>query len=431
MVKRLKKRFMLISLLSVFAALIVLVASMNIINYRKLVSDSDRILVADTTADYTLPEEYDDVLEDSSIITGISSITVSDGSSFNISGGNDQLFVFMGSNKIFSAHIDPDMNMTTLRSTLFGYSESQYEEYAVKAVKSGKERGFVDDFRFKVKPDPDGGYEVVCCNVSESLNNFRNFLEISIGVSVAGILVLAVILFFVSDKAIRPIVESYEKQKRFITDAGHELKTPLTIIRADADALEMDIGDGNEWVSDIRKQTIRMNELTNNLILLSKMEETHLTRAVETVQLHDVVEEQSRSFKAVAESCGVDMNVDVTDTIVKGDTKMLTQLVSILMDNAVKYCLDHKSIDIKLMHDQKNAILEITNDTKEDIKEESIKHLFDRFFRTDSSHNSETGGHGIGLSIARAIVDSHKGKITAEKRTDYSITFKVLLPLEQ
>ena len=260
MVKRLKKRFMLISLLSVFAALIVLVASMNIINYRKLVSDSDRILVADTTADYTLPEEYDDVLEDSSIITGISSITVSDGSSFNISGGNDQLFVFMGSNKIFSAHIDPDMNMTTLRSTLFGYSESQYEEYAVKAVKSGKERGFVDDFRFKVKPDPDGGYEVVCCNVSESLNNFRNFLEISIGVSVAGILVLAVILFFVSDKAIRPIVESYEKQKRFITDAGHELKTPLTIIRADADALEMDIGDGNEWVSDIRKQMKRTGE---------------------------------------------------------------------------------------------------------------------------------------------------------------------------
>ena len=125
------------------------------------------------------------------------------------------------------------------------------------------------------------------------------------------------------------------------------------------------------------------------------------------------------------------MDIDVTDTIVKGDTKMLTQLVSILMDNAVKYCPDHKTIEVTLAHDQKNAVLEITNDTKEDIKDDALKHLFDRFFRTDSSHNSKTGGHGIGLSIAKAITDSHKGKITAEKRKDYSITFKVSLPLEQ
>ncbi len=429
MVKRLKKRFMLISVLSVFIALVVLISAMNIINYRKLIKDSDSVLDGGDNGIISVSGSLDDDEEHGVIAGYSSSIILGDAELISEKDPSASFILMLTASRTFYAHLDGDMNMLGLNSTLFGYTNEDYRTFATEAIQSGRERGFVGDFRFKVESDGDNGYFVMCYDVSESIHNYSNFLKISIGVSATGLLILSVILYFVSDKAIRPIVDSYEKQKRFITDAGHELKTPLTIIRADADALEMDIGDGNEWVSDIRKQTMRMNELTNNLILLSKMEETHLSSVMETVDLHDVVEEQSRSFKAVAESCDVEMKVDAEDTVVKGDTKMLTQLVSILMDNAVKYCPDHKSIDIKLIHDQKHAILEITNDTKEDIKEESLKHLFDRFFRTDSSHNSETGGHGIGLSIARAIVDSHKGKITAEKRKDYSITFKVLLPL--
>lgn len=430
MVKRLKKRFMLISVLSVFAALVVLVSAMNIINYRKLIQESDEELQAFYYEEMSIPAEYDDILVDDSVITGYSStVIIGDVNEIGIPESSQSIMIVSGSNRTYYAEFDPELNMTVLRSTMFGYTTEEYKDYSIQAIKSGKKKGFVGDFRFSVMSYEDGSYRVDCCNVSESLHNFRNFLGISIGVSAAGLLVLSVILFFVSDKAIRPIVESYEKQKRFITDAGHEIKTPLTIIRADADALEMDIGYGNEWVSDIRKQTIRMNELTNNLILLSKMEETNLAVVSEPVQFNKVVEDQTGSFKSVAEGCDIKMNIDTEDTTVKGDKKMLTQLVSILMDNAVKYCPDHKGIDVKLTSDQKNAILEITNDTKDNIKEDNLKNLFDRFFRTDSSHNSETGGHGIGLSIAKAITDSHKGKITAEKRKDYSITFKVLLPL--
>lgn len=419
MVKRLKKRFLAITMLSVFIVLLILNVAVNTLNYKKMIDDCD--------SDLSVLIEISNI-ENTIYMTQGTELSET-GTSGTVFGGN--IFIEGLERMHVSVQLDKDMKIENVWSNVIGLSSPNIVELAQRAIESGKETGFVDNYRFIIRETWNGGWYVSFVDVSESLHSFNSFLTISIAVSAACLIILSVILFFVSDKAIRPIVESYEKQKRFITDAGHELKTPLTIIRADADALEIDIGDGNEWVSDIRKQTIRMNELTNNLILLSKMEETHLARAVETVKLHDVVEEQSRSFKAVSESCDVKMDIDVTDTIVKGDTKMLTQLVSILMDNAVKYCPDHKTIEVTLAHDQKNAVLEITNDTKEDIKDDALKHLFDRFFRTDSSHNSKTGGHGIGLSIAKAITDSHKGKITAEKRKDYSITFKVSLPLEQ
>lgn len=419
MVKRLKKRFLAITMLSVFIVLLILNVAVNTLNYKKMIDDCD--------SDLSVLIEVSNI-ENTIYMTQGTELSET-GTSGTVFGGN--IFIEGLERMHVSVQLDKDMKIENVWSNVIGLSSPNIVELAQRAIGSGKETGFVDNYRFIVRETWNGGWYVSFVDVSESLHSFNSFLTISIAVSAACLIILSVLLFFVSDKAIRPIVESYEKQKRFITDAGHELKTPLTIIRADADALEIDIGDGNEWVSDIRKQTIRMNELTNNLILLSKMEETHLARAVETVKLHDVVEEQSRSFKAVSESCDVKMDIDVTDTIVKGDTKMLTQLVSILMDNAVKYCPDHKTIEVTLTHDQKNAVLEITNDTKEDIKDDALKHLFDRFFRTDSSHNSKTGGHGIGLSIAKAITDSHKGKITAEKRKDYSITFKVSLPLEQ
>lgn len=419
MVKRLKKRFLAITMLSVFIVLLILNVAVNTLNYKKMIDDCD--------SDLSVLVEVSDI-ENTIYMTQGMELSET-GTSGTVFGGN--IFIEGLERMHVSVQLDKDMKIENVWSNVIGLSSPNIVELAQRAIGSGKEAGFVDNYRFIVRETWNGGWYVSFVDVSESLHSFNSFLTISIAVSLACMVVLSVILFFVSDKAIRPIVESYEKQKRFITDAGHELKTPLTIIRADSDALEMEIGEGNEWVSDIKKQTIRMNELTNNLILLSKMEETNLARVSEPVELGPIVEDQAGSFRAVAESCDINMNIDADDITVKGDKKMLSQLVSILADNAVKYCPEHKSIDISLKGDQKNAIMEITNDTKEDIKNDSLKHLFDRFYRTDSSHNSSTGGHGIGLSIAKAITDSHKGKITAEKRRDYSITFKVILPLEQ
>ena len=419
MVKRLKKRFLAITMLSVFIVLLILNVAVNTLNYKKMIDDCD--------SDLSVLNEFSNI-ENTIYMTQGTELSET-GTSGTFFAGN--IFVEGLERMHVSVQLDKDMKIENVWSNVIGLSSTNIVELAQRAIGSGKETGFVDNYRFIVRETWNGGWYVSFVDVSESLHSFKNFLMISTSVSLACMVVLSVILYFVSDKAIRPIVESYEKQKRFITDAGHELKTPLTIIRADSDALEMEIGEDNEWVSDIKKQTVRMNELTNNLILLSKMEETNLARVSEPVELGEVVEDQAGSFRAVAESCDINMNIDADDITVKGDKKMLSQLVSILADNAVKYCPEHKSIDISLKSDQKNAIMEITNDTKEDIKNDSLKHLFDRFYRTDSSHNSSTGGHGIGLSIAKAITDSHKGKITAEKRRDYSITFKVILPLEQ
>jgi signal transduction histidine kinase len=159
------------------------------------------------------------------------------------------------------------------------------------------------------------------------------------------------------------------------------------------------------------------------------MEEDRPRLMPEDVDLQKIINEHVTFFRSMAESCDITMTVNADPVHVNGDPKMLDRLISILMDNSVKYCPDHKNIDITCSNSGKKVRFEITNDTEDDIGREAIKHLFDRFYRTDSSHNSETGGHGIGLSIAKAITDAHRGSITAEKRKGNSITFIVTLPV--
>lgn len=173
MVKRLKKRFMLISVLSVFAALVVLISAMNIINYRKLIQESDEDLQAFYYEEMYIPAEYDDILVDDSVITGYSStMIIGDVNEIRIPESSQSIMIVSGSNRTYYAEFDSELNMTVLRSTMFGYTTEEYKDYSIQAIKSGKKKGFVGDFRFSVMSYEDGSYRVDCCNVSESLHNF-------------------------------------------------------------------------------------------------------------------------------------------------------------------------------------------------------------------------------------------------------------------
>ncbi len=224
------------------------------------------------------------------------------------------------------------------------------------------------------------------------------------------------------------MAESYEKQKQFITDAGHELKTPMTIIAADAELAEMECGE-NQWLTDIRRQAQRLTGLTNDLIYLSRMEEEQTKLQLIDFPFSDMAEEMAQSFQALAQSQEKEFVLSIQPMIsYTGDEKAIQQLLSILLDNALKYSPAGGHLELRLEKQGRTVLLTMSNTTVQPMARDKLPHLFDRFYRTDQSRNSSTGGYGLGLSIAKSIVLAHKGKIRAESPDGMSLSVIVTLP---
>ena len=334
--------------------------------------------------------------------------------------------------RYFSVLFGPDGTILhTDTRFISAVTEDTANEYARRIFNKGSRTGFIGDYRYLLgQPDPQGNRLVIFRDCGASLANFRNFRNISIVVSLACLLLVGILVFFASGRVIRPVAESYEKQKRFITDAGHEIKTPLAIITADAEVLEME-NDGaseNEWISDIKLQVNRLSELTSDLITLSKMEETGTLLNMTDLDLSSLTRSQTISFTAVATAGNKTISSQIDENIhITGDKKAIESLLSIVLDNAVKYAPENGHIDVLLTRSRKGALLKVTNDTKETISEEECRNMFERFYRTDSSRNSETGGHGIGLSLARAIVEKHRGRISATSAGEKKLAITIHL----
>lgn len=303
--------------------------------------------------------------------------------------------------------------------------EEKAVEYAQKALKDKNGKGFAGDFRYKCSNEP-GGTRITFLDCGRRLNAFYEFLKASIIMSVIGFAVVFVIMLVISERIVRPISESYKKQKRFITDAGHEIKTPLTIINANLDLLEMEIGD-NESIDEIKTQTKRLTSLTNDLVYLSKMEESDNDLIKVEIPLSDLVLETVSTFKALAQTQNKELILNIEPMVsFKGNHKAIEQLVSIIMDNALKYSNEGGQIAVSLIKNSKQIQLNVFNTTKDLVSSESLAYVFDRFYRADTSRNSENGGHGIGLSVAKAIVEAHNGKIKAYTNDGCSFNIDVI-----
>lgn len=265
----------------------------------------------------------------------------------------------------------------------------------------------------------------ITLDCAASLSFAQVFLRNSIAISAAGFLMVLLLLIFFSGRIIKPVAQSYEKQKRFITDAGHELKTPVTIIDADAELLEMDLPD-SEWLADIRNQTKRLSALTHDLIYLSRLEEQNQLTMIE-FPLSDAVSECAASFQALAKTQNKAFTTAIEPMIsFCGDENSLLRLVFILLDNAVKYSNEAGDISLRLERQGKRIRLTVENRV-DSIDPQTLDNLFERFYRADSARGTQSG-YGIGLSIARAIVTAHKGKITAYSPEGNSLVITVLLP---
>ena len=247
----------------------------------------------------------------------------------------------------------------------------------------------------------------------------NRFLLVSCAIGAAGYILVCLLIIIFSKRAIRPVVESFEKQKRFITDAGHEIKTPLAIISANTEVLEM-VSEPNQWTVSIKNQITRLNGLLKELLSLAKMEEEKPALTMADFNISDAVYDAASPFTTLAETKGKKLTIDVANGLsYHGDEGAIRQLVSILTENAVKYADEDGEIIEKLFisHNGKETDLEVSNTCKEPPQGDLTK-LFDRFYRDDSSRSrskgEKKGGYGIGLSIAQAIVRSHKSKISCK-----------------
>jgi len=342
---------------------------------------------------------------------------------------NEPNFDFMGPETPFSTRhftVLFDKNgkvIETFTESIYAIDKEQAIEYAEEVLDGDNARGWISSYRYKVFRAEFGSGVVF---VDGSMNRAAMVQSIAIAgvvLLVCAVLVLTLILLL-SKRAVKPIAESYAKQKQFITDANHELKTPLTLILTNLDIAESELGK-NEWLDDIRSEGHRMTELVNQLVALSRMDEENHTLNLSNVALGRMVADTVSEFEPLAVSRGktIGANID-TDIIYYGDEALLRRLVGILMDNAIKYC-DHGGDIVVTLHRGRHIVLTAEN-TYAAVGELELNRLFDRFYRADKARTFK-GGYGVGLSMAKAIVENHKGEITAYKKGSTHIGFKVVL----
>ena len=306
--------------------------------------------------------------------------------------------------------------------------ESLASGLALEAAASGKESGFLQDYLFLVRESPRGrDYFFMDCETR--LAAVRKLALFSGLACLGGILLAALAVTLASRKAIEPTIRNMEQQKQFITNASHELKTPLTVISTNMELLQMEMPD-SQWIRSTRKQTAQMRHLVDELVYLSRMEEEGSPLEMENLTLDSLLAEAAEPFIAMAEFQGKAMTAEAEKGLtLRGDRASVQRLLSTLLDNAVKYTPPEGTIRAEARSEGRHAVITVSNDVAEPLSEEQCRRLFNRFYRADDSRNKEKqNGFGIGLAIAAAIAEKHGGTISAAMKEDRQLVFTCRLP---
>lgn len=327
------------------------------------------------------------------------------------------------STRFFSVWLDDEKQIVnTNMDSVSTITEQDVEDYTDKVLKRGKERGWIGDYRYRIM-DTKNGTTVVFVNGNTYNNTSNRLLFTALLVLLGSASLILILTVVVSKRAVRPVAESYEKQRQFITDANHELKTPLTLILSNLDIVESELGK-NEWLDDIRSEGERMGLLINQLVTLSRMDESTDSVMREEFNLSSAVADTVSEFESFAEERSHTLTSSINPSVYYyGDESLIRRLTAILLDNAIKYCDADGDIQLTLIC-RRHLVLTVEN-TYQDVDKLELNRLFDRFYRADKARTF-SGSFGIGLSIAQSIVKSHKGNIAAYRKSGI-IGFRVEL----
>lgn len=298
--------------------------------------------------------------------------------------------------------------------------------YANEALQTGSQTGEIGSYAFKIKNRP-YGMIIVFLDVKTYQESNQNLMRITLFTGVSAILLFLIITIFLAQWLVKPVSTTFEKQKRFISDASHELKTPLAVISTNTDVLEAEIGE-NKWLGYIRSESNRMSELVNELLCLARLDDkTGHKLMMVPLDLSTIVLETALPFESTAFELGKHYTVEVQpDVKYVGDDSTIKHVISILIDNAVKYSAEHGDISVKLYTQSGKRIIEVYN-TGDGVPKERLSKIFERFHREDEARNRKSGGYGLGLAIAKSSVEAHGGRIYAKSEYGSWIRFTVVL----
>jgi signal transduction histidine kinase len=409
MIKKMRQRVILASMLAFFAVIALIGISVNVVNYCVVTKNADNTLEAILRNE----ENRNDIFMPGN------------------SEENPPMQPFMGFQ-------DPEANYMTrffiIRMDKSGVSWMGLDyiaainsfdavEYGEKIIDKRADHGYIDDFRY-IKSDNKDSAIIVFLNVSREKQSMKSLLLLTLIVSAVSLAIVFVLVELFAGRAIRPIANNIKMQKQFITDASHELKTPLTSISTSLDVISMEHGE-DEWTENIKNQTGRMTKLVSELVTLSRLDEDMPLPDKEQFSLSNLGWEIVEIYEAQAKGKNKKFSAEIEDNIdLYGDKAAVGQLLSVLLDNAIRYSDDNGDIRLSIYKKKNKPRIEVFNTCHYDTPPDTNR-LFDRFYRPDESRSRETGGTGVGLSIAKAVVTAHGGTISASCPSGETMTIKI------
>ena len=416
MLKKLKRKFILLSMLSVFFVVAVTIASINISNYAIIEKGANQTLV--------------DVIE-----TGLNERRPGMG---NVSMPEEEIPPQDGErpdgerpeekdfheNSFFIAVYDKDGNLVDFNyNHIFMFTEAECQDLSLKVFKGELKGRKYDNFRFKKEAKDDDKTYVAFVDLKLELDNAKKFTLFSSLISVGAFGVFCLLILLAANIAFKPSEEAYKKQKKFITNASHELKTPLTVISADLDLVEMDHGK-SEWTESIRDQVGRLTNMTKLLVDLSRLEEDNPSNyPFIDFSLNEVYNEMIKTFGQSFKKEKILFSSNISgDLTMHGNRDLIYELIYVFLDNSLKYTGGNKKSSYFVISESKGSIEFKFSNTLDEDDETDVKQMMERFYRAPSVKKA---GSGIGLSLAQEIINIHKGKINIEK-SNSTITFSII-----
>ena len=311
-----------------------------------------------------------------------------------------------------------ELDKEALQETIYEIvnSENQFDKVKIE----GSTYGYLKEYTTK-------GLKIVLMSREQQLNVLANLLKVFLAIGSISLILLLFISIYLTNRTIKPIKESFEKQKQFIANASHELKTPLTIIRTNTSLVLSNrsetVESQSKWINYINNQIERMAKLIDEMLSLAKLDTGKELVEFTSFNISKLINNVLLTFEAVLFENNIQISSNIEDDItIKGDKESIKKVFNILLDNAIKYTNKNGKIDVEMYQDKNKIKLKVKN-TGEGIKKEDLEKIFERFYRIDTSRARETGGYGLGLSIAKSIVESHNGKIYAESNEGKDTTF--------
>lgn len=418
MIGRLRRRFIAVALISVALVLGILIGAINLLNWQSVLRSADAHLDVLEQNDGSFPQTDSEIPQDNG--------PQEDGPFNRRSVSPEAPF----DTRFFSVTLDSDTGEALQVDTghIAAVDTPQAVELA-KRVASSASEGTLEPYRYRVVTNEDGDTLVLFVDCNRELAQFKSFLFASVVISTIGFALTSCLVIVASHVVVKPIALAYDKQRQFITDASHELKTPITVIDAAREIVEMEHGE-SEWTRSIQSQVSKLAGLTEKLVFLAKIDEGADVITRQPFDLSAAITDVSEPFFTLAEAQGNELELDIApDITYNGDIEYIGQSVSVLLNNAFAYCAKGKPVRLSLSRSSRlrRPIRICCENSVDHIEAGPHPELFERFYRPDEARNSATGGSGIGLSIVAAIVEAHGGCASCFAPNEHSIRFTIEL----